>query len=216
MSESIHAPLLTQLADHLVNRRVVRRVRRSLTSRRRGRGRPRSRRSTRSGSWCAGAPSARGEVVEREQHIEIVSDFRGRFGPFRAAVGGEHFRGFAWLLSVFGVVDLSQCLLRIRMGRFRQCGKDIADLVPPAPLLFGVGGTRRGGLSKTPGRRHRPPAPGHASRGVCNRAAGRRKMGGRDSAQVDSVRETVTSREEVRPMNATTMWVLPLVFTVGR
>lgn len=30
------------------------------------------------------------------------------------------------------------------------------------------------------------------------------------------VRETVTSREEVRPMNAVTMWVLPLVFTVER
>ena len=25
------------------------------------------------------------------------------------------------------------------MGRFRQRGNDIADLVPPAPLLFGVG-----------------------------------------------------------------------------
>jgi hypothetical protein len=28
--------------------------------------------------------------------------------------------------------------------------------------------------------------------------------------------ETVPSREEVRPMNAIAMWVLPLVFTVGR
>jgi hypothetical protein len=43
-----------------------------------------------------------------------------------------------------------------------------------------------------------------------------RKWIGRDSVQVDSVRETVTSREEVRPMNAVTMWVLPLVFTVER
>jgi hypothetical protein len=43
-----------------------------------------------------------------------------------------------------------------------------------------------------------------------------RKMVGRDSVQVDSVRQTVTSREEVRPMNARTMWVLPLVFTVER
>jgi hypothetical protein len=42
------------------------------------------------------------------------------------------------------------------------------------------------------------------------------KWVGRDSVQVDSVRETVTSREEVRPMNAVTMWVLPLVFTVER
>jgi len=41
-------------------------------------------------------------------------------------------------------------------------------------------------------------------------------MVGRDSVPVDSLRETVTSREEVRPMNAGTMWVLPLVFAVGR
>jgi hypothetical protein len=49
--------------------------------------------------------------------------------------------------------------------------------------------------------------------------AGRRWSGkwvGRDSVQVDSVCEAVPSREEVRPMNAMTMWVLPLVFTVGR
>jgi hypothetical protein len=39
----------------------------------------------------------------------------------------------------FGVVDLGQCFLHSRMGRFRQRGKDVADLVPPAPLLFGVG-----------------------------------------------------------------------------
>ena len=42
------------------------------------------------------------------------------------------------------------------------------------------------------------------------------KWVGRASVQVDSVRETVTSREEVRPMNAVTVWVLPLVFTVRR
>lgn len=34
--------------------------------------------------------------------------------------------------------------------------------------------------------------------------------------QVDSVRETVTLREEVRPMTAGIMWALPLVLTVGR
>jgi hypothetical protein len=30
------------------------------------------------------------------------------------------------------------------------------------------------------------------------------------------VAETVRPREEVRPMNAVSMWVLPLVVTVGR
>jgi hypothetical protein len=41
-------------------------------------------------------------------------------------------------------------------------------------------------------------------------------MVGRASVQVDSVRKTVTSHEEVRPMNAVTTWVLPLVFAVER
>ncbi len=38
-------------------------------------------------------------------------------------------------------------------------------------------------------------------------------LGGRRPA--DSVRFTVTSSEEVRPMNAVTVWVLPLFTTVG-
>jgi hypothetical protein len=42
------------------------------------------------------------------------------------------------------------------------------------------------------------------------------KMVGRDDARAGSVRATVTSREEVRPMNAVSMWVLSLVVTVGR
>jgi hypothetical protein len=33
---------------------------------------------------------------------------------------------------------------------------------------------------------------------------------------VGSVRGTVTGREEVRPMNAVSKWVLPLFITVGR
>ena len=48
-------------------------------------------------------------------------------------------------------------------------------------------------------------------------AAGRAgKMIGRASVRVDSLCETVTTRQEVRPMNAVTMWVLPLVFTDRR
>ncbi len=48
-------------------------------------------------------------------------------------------------------------------------------------------------------------------------AAGRAgKMIGRASVGVDSLCETVTTRQEVRPMNAVTMWVLPLVFTDRR
>jgi len=43
-----------------------------------------------------------------------------------------------------------------------------------------------------------------------------RKMIGRASVRVDSLCVTVTARQEVRPMNAVTMWVLPLVFTDRR
>ena len=44
---------------------------------------------------------------------------------------------------------------------------------------------------------------------------GSQKLVGRDPRAVDSFAETVTSGEEVRPMNARTMWTLPLEFTVG-
>ena len=68
------------------------------------------------------------EVVEREQHIEIVGDLGGGFRPLRPVLGGERLRGFPCQLFVFDVVDLGQCFLRARMGRFRQRGKDIAIL----------------------------------------------------------------------------------------
>jgi hypothetical protein len=39
---------------------------------------------------------------------------------------------------------------------------------------------------------------------------------GRDDARACSLQLTVTPPEEVRPMNAISMWVLPLPVTVGR
>jgi hypothetical protein len=42
------------------------------------------------------------------------------------------------------------------------------------------------------------------------------KRVGRDDARLVVSWDTVTGREEVRPMNAVSMWVLPLVVTVGR
>lgn len=42
------------------------------------------------------------------------------------------------------------------------------------------------------------------------------KLIGRGPVRIDSLCETVTTRQEVRPMNAVTMWVLPLVFTDRR
>jgi hypothetical protein len=38
----------------------------------------------------------------------------------------------------------------------------------------------------------------------------------RERVDLDSFGTTVPAREEVRPMNAVTMWALPLVFTVER
>jgi hypothetical protein len=40
---------------------------------------------------------------------------------------------------VFSLIDLRQSTLRGRVDRLRQRGEDVADLVPPAPLLFRVG-----------------------------------------------------------------------------
>jgi hypothetical protein len=44
----------------------------------------------------------------------------------------------------------------------------------------------------------------------------RPEMFRRHALQSGSVRNTVTCREEVRPMNAVTKWVLPLVVAVER
>lgn len=41
-------------------------------------------------------------------------------------------------------------------------------------------------------------------------------MVGRDDIRADSVREAVTPRKEVRPMNAVRMWVLCFVVMVRR
>ena len=77
-------------------------------------------------------------VVEREQYVEVVGDLRGGLGPLGAVLGHERGgRGFGVFL-VFGVPDLGEGLLRARVGRLRQCGKDIAGLVEPAPLLARV------------------------------------------------------------------------------
>ncbi|TQS07618.1 hypothetical protein FLW53_31450 [Microbispora sp. SCL1-1] len=53
-----------------------------------------------------------------------------------------------------------------------------------------------------------PPRPGRDQR------AGKRI--GRDRDRACSVPSTVTPPEEVRPMNAVSMWVLPLPVTAGR
>jgi hypothetical protein len=79
-----------------------------------------------------------------------------------------------------------------------------------------VGGSSRA-RGRAPGTRTRcrevaGPAVPRARR--CRVVGG--EMVGRDDVRADSLLQTGTSREEVRPMNAVSMWVLPLVVTVGR
>jgi len=58
-------------------------------------------------------------VIEPQQHVEVVGDLRGGFGPLGAVVGHERpGRGFGVVL-VFGVPDLRQRSLRARVRRFR-------------------------------------------------------------------------------------------------
>src|SRR5574340_145030 len=81
-------------------------------------------------------------------------------------------------------------------------------------------GTLRGGCAEVSvDARTRPSlhrtVSGQRSVSAAGRA-GEEEMVGRDRVRVDSVPRTVTAREEVRPMDAVTLWVLPLVFTVGR
>jgi hypothetical protein len=47
-----------------------------------------------------------GEVVEIEQHIEVVGDLRDRFGPLRTIGRSERLRGLPGVVAVFGVVYL--------------------------------------------------------------------------------------------------------------
>ena len=49
------------------------------------------------------------EVVERQRHIQVVADLRGRLGPRGAVVGGERFGGLD-----------RQRLLRARVRGLRQ------------------------------------------------------------------------------------------------
>jgi hypothetical protein len=51
--------------------------------------------------------------------------------------------------------------------------------------------------------------------GLAARQVGRQEKVGRDNARGASVRETVTLREEVRPMNAVSRWVLPVFSRSG-
>ncbi|KMS87610.1 hypothetical protein ACZ91_30550 [Streptomyces regensis] len=55
-----------------------------------------------------------------------------------------------------------------------------------------------------------------AAQGVHQHRGSQDKTTGRADDQSDSFQLPVTSPEEVRPMNAVSLWVLPLPVTVGR
>ena len=69
------------------------------------------------------------EVVERQQHLEIVGDLRDRLAELRAVGGLERGHGVESVLLVLGVPDLGQRLLRPRMRRARKRTQNVADLV---------------------------------------------------------------------------------------
>jgi hypothetical protein len=96
-------------------------------------------RSTRSGWWCAGGSSAYRGSRRKRAARRGVGDLRDRFGQLRAVGRGERLRGLLGVVAVFGVVDLRHRGLGVLVRRLRERGEDVADLVPPAPLLFRVG-----------------------------------------------------------------------------
>jgi hypothetical protein len=78
-------------------------------------------------------------VVEPEQYIKIIGDLRGCFRPLGPELGGEAGRRRLGVGLVFGVIDLRQRRFRGRLRRLGRGVEDVADLVSPAALLFGVG-----------------------------------------------------------------------------
>ena len=51
-----------------------------------------------------------GEVVERQQHVEVLADLGDRLGPLGAVAGLERLRRGDRVLFVLGVVDLGERL----------------------------------------------------------------------------------------------------------
>ena len=49
-----------------------------------------------------------GEVVEREQHVEVVGDLGDRLGPLGSVVGLEGLGGLECVILVLGVEDLRE------------------------------------------------------------------------------------------------------------
>jgi hypothetical protein len=76
-------------------------------------------------------PVLGGEVVEGQQHVEVLADLGDRLGPLGAVVGLERLRRRDRVLLVLGVVDLGERLLGARVGRLRQRGENVRRGVKP-------------------------------------------------------------------------------------
>jgi hypothetical protein len=76
-----------------------------------------------------------GEVVEREQLVEIVGDLRDGLAELRPVSGLEAGHGVEGVAAVFGVPDLGQRLLCAGMRRFWEHPEHVGDLVEPAALF---------------------------------------------------------------------------------
>jgi hypothetical protein len=79
-------------------------------------------------------PVLGGEVVEREQLVEIVGDLRNgltELRPVRRLERGHRIQGVA---AVLGVPDLRERLLRPRMRGLRERPKNVGDLVHLMPM----------------------------------------------------------------------------------
>jgi hypothetical protein len=84
-------------------------------------------------------PVLRGEVVERQQFVDVVGDLPGRLGSFRTVGLLERGDGLEGVLAVLGVVDVLEYLAGAGLGRRRQSIEDIGRFVNPAPLVAGFG-----------------------------------------------------------------------------
>jgi hypothetical protein len=80
-----------------------------------------------------------GEVVERDQRLEVVDDLGGRLRPLRAELPGEGVRRPDGVVAVGGVADLGQHPLGRGVLGLRQRGQDVGDLMHPTPQRARLG-----------------------------------------------------------------------------
>jgi len=152
------------------------------------------------------------EVVEGEQHVEVLGDLRARLGPLRAVGSGERPRGGLGVLAVLGVVDLGEGGLGVLVQR----GEHVADLVATSTTARESRETRRAAHARTPARRRRRRAPGRS----CRRRLHERSSSAQDSVDsrcpssraissfVPSARTpTMTSRHTLSWVKRTLRWI---------